>query len=202
MYCVVCRSPYKPGDTFCQICGAKIAPSSAIAAAAVAPAPILVPATPYQADGLLVVPRTATLPPICIKCGRPATFLPYRYTWFHPAFYLLCLIGLLPAAIVILIVQKKLDVATPLCPDHLRERKTRIRTGTALLLLCVPVGVAVGILPKDPDSGLYGFLLGFLMFIVGYVLISMRVPMRAKHIDDYRGKFRVSPEFLMQIPRQ
>jgi hypothetical protein len=200
MHCVVCHSPYQPGDTFCQTCGARIAPGAAFAATAAAPALALAPPVPYQAEGLLVVPRNASLPPLCVKCGHPAQFIADRYTWVHPALYLLFLLGALPAAIVIMIVQKKFELPTPLCPEHIQQRKTRLWVGLSLLILCIPAGMAVGIVPKDPDAVLYGMLLGFFMFIAGAVFLSLRMPMRPKRIDDYMGKFRVSPEFLIQIP--
>ena len=81
----------------------------------------------YRQDKLLYVERNAQLPSLCIKCGRPDDGNPLKkvFTWHTPWLFLLVIFpGVLIYIIVALIVQKKFDLAVPLCEVHKQKRRS------------------------------------------------------------------------------
>src|SRR5437762_8797314 len=59
------------------------------------------------------------LPPVCMRCGAEATVCKAkRFTWYPPWVNLLILAGLIPYAVVVAILTKRLTVSVPLCGRH------------------------------------------------------------------------------------
>ena len=56
------------------------------------------------------------LPAVCMKCGAPATTWKSKtFSWHPPWVYVLILIGLLPFAIVAMVLTKRRTILAPLC---------------------------------------------------------------------------------------
>ena len=202
MFCVKCGSELYPSKTVCPNCrfdNANYGPPPV----AVSSYPLTMPAyhEPYAEGNILVVPRGAALPASCVKCGGvPKRWLQKKFYWHNPLLYLLILVGLLIYAIVALIVRKQVQLAVPLCEEHDSARKTKLWIGAILLLGCVPLPVALGMsLKADYALGL-AFLLGFVMFIAGLVVISLSQVLRPKYIGDDCAKFKgAHQEFLARL---
>jgi hypothetical protein len=142
------------------------------------------------------------LPPFCVKCGQPATDKPIvkRFSWHHPALYLLVLVALLIYVIVALVVRKTVRVGVPLCARHAQRRKVWITLAWAL-----PVaGIADAfVLPRlfDLDPGWIALLV--VIFILAGVIIWAVAgnPIRPQSIDSFSAEFSGFCEpFLEQIP--
>jgi hypothetical protein len=151
----------------------------------------------------IIVPRGARFPNFCIKCGEPArTNLQKRMYW-HPSWLvILIFLGLLPYAIVVLVVRTKMDLTLPLCTLHQEKYKTRRRVSLAiliasigLLLLCVylsddNIPIALGL-------GLVGVLTAGVVWEIASTLL------RANLIDAEKGSFRGANEgFIQKCPQR
>jgi hypothetical protein len=141
--------------------------------------------------GEFIAYRGAVLPPMCVKCGAPAS--PPKATRFHwhpPVVYVTILLGLIAYVIVALIVRKRFDLAVPLCDEHLRRRKRLTWTGAALAIapaLAFPLSVS----SQNPStSGLVCFA-GFTCFIAGLVMLAIgqRAPLQPKEITEDLARF-------------
>jgi hypothetical protein len=91
-------------------------------------------------DGKILVMRHAsTLPPNCVKCNEPAK-LPLKERkiyWHQPWLYIFALFGLLPYAVMALIVRKQATIAPGLCPVHGKHRLLGIALGWGGSLLAL-----------------------------------------------------------------
>lgn len=148
-----------------------------------------------------MIPRFASLPPFCVKCGAAAT-VPWRHKfyWHPPLLALLIIVNLLLYAIVALVVRKKLELNVPLCETHHVERKHKKLTAALMLLGCVPLGTVAGMLFSDA----FGWATGVAMFIAGVVFLFTRnLGFGPKKIDENGGVFRgACAEFLNLLPEQ
>ena len=141
------------------------------------------------------------LPPVCVKCGAPASGKPIEktYYWHHPAIYLTILAGVLIYVIIAMIVRKSVRVAVPLCVEHQRKRSLWVTLSWVLPL----VGVADAfVLPRfgvEPAWGILGaIVLGFVGLIIWAVVSN---PIRPRSIDAFRAEFSGFCEpFLEQFP--
>ena len=202
---------------FCVKCGAELYPNSKVcpscrfdnAAVAQPPAP---PATyapygtaypdVYVEDRIVVVPPNAQLPASCVKCGGvpKQPWLNRNFYWHNPLLFLIVLISPLIYVIVALIVRKKRALMVPICSVHESQRKTRLWIGALMLLACIPAGVALGVSMQSDLSGLWGFLLGFALFLGGLIVISSSYVLRPTYIGTDCAKFKgAHPEFLARI---
>src|SRR5262245_51584716 len=59
------------------------------------------------------------LPPVCMKCGAPATS-PQRksFSWYPPWVNILILAGVLPFVIVAAVLTKRIIIHAPFCDEH------------------------------------------------------------------------------------
>jgi len=148
----------------------------------------------------LNVPRGASLPAQCIKCGAPAQ-KPWRkkFYWHAPWLFILVIFpGLLIYAIVALIVRKNMELNVPLCDRHHSDRKRFVTLGAVMLIGFIPVGVILGV--AGMDAG-YASLVALAMFIVGVVFYSKAQFMRPTNIDDQGGTFTgAADQFLNGLP--
>src|SRR5437870_887728 len=67
----------------------------------------------------LVVQNMATLPDVCVKCGKRGNTSLRRqnFIWFPKWIYWLLLVNVLVTAIVMQVMQKKGQLMLPLCPS-------------------------------------------------------------------------------------
>ena len=150
----------------------------------------------------LIVPRNASLPPFCIKCGVSAT-VPWRkkFYWHNPLLYLMVIFpGLLIYAIVAMIVRKQMELNLPLCETHHADRKRYKLLGTLMILGCIPAGIVLGVYVSEGLGWATGTLM-FLASVVFYVMTNMGIGPRK--IDEYGGEFRGACDaFLDKLPLQ
>jgi len=77
-------------------------------------------------------------PPVCMKCGAPATVYRERlFTWYPPWVYVLLLAGPVPFAIVAWVVTQQKRINVPLCDAHTGhwwKRQALILVGLFLVL--------------------------------------------------------------------
>ncbi len=160
----------------------------------------VVPNAPRVQGNLLVLPRAAQLPPVCVQCGQPAgRYLPIKYAWLNPPLYLLIFLGLV-GWIVMAVLTKSAQVQIPLCESHIGMRKQRTIAAIALLVACLPLGILIGnVIPGDAGVG-WGMLVGLVLFFAGLVAVKLRNPLGATHIDDYTVTLRgVHSSILAQL---
>lgn len=147
----------------------------------------------------LYVPRSASLPATCVKCGATAT-TPWRkkFYWHHPALLFLVLLNILIYAIVAMIVRKQMELNVPLCEGHHADRKRYKLIATLMLVLFIPVGVVLGMYFSEA----MGWITGTVMFLVSMVFyIMMGLGFAPKKIDEAGGIFRgACAAFLNQLP--
>lgn len=147
----------------------------------------------------LHVPRAASLPASCVKCGATAT-TPWRkkFYWHHPALLFLVLLNLLIYAIVAVIVRKNMELNVPLCESHHADRRRYKLIALLMLILCVPIGVVLGAYVSE----VMGWVTGVLMFLASIVFYAMAgLGFSPKKIDDAGGIFRgACPAFLDKLP--
>jgi hypothetical protein len=152
-------------------------------------------------DGRFVYARDGSLfPPMCIKCGTDAyvKMRKKRFTWFHPLAYLGLLGGILPFAIVALIMQKKATVSFGVCSTHRTNRLILALVGTFLVLGSIALMVVAGM----QESGLL-FLAALAILLISIIGLAITSPiMTPARIEDGVIKLkRVSPEFMKLLSR-
>ena len=158
-----------------------------------------------QRDGKkLYLPRFASLPPNCVKCGQPAD-KPFRKKFFwHPSWmYIMILFpGLLIYAIVVLIVRKTMELDVPICAHHHGERKRFKIIGAVLLLGAIPGGMILNMAIGISEGAAWA--VGIIAFLGGLVFLGRAGSvMSPKMIDDTHGEFGgVSAEFLKLLPER
>src|SRR5437763_5388143 len=125
---------YGGQTTQCARCGASFTvPAQLAPLMADSPAGVPVAVLPYAGpaalsglagvwrDGnLLVASKGTLLPERCAKCNSPADGPPIRrkYSWHHPAIYLIILVQLIVYIIVALVVSERGIVYISLCERH------------------------------------------------------------------------------------
>jgi len=152
---------------------------------------------------LLIVSRSAALPPFCIKCGRPA--VPERFqkkfSW-HPRWvYIFVLIALLIYIILAAVMSKRITLQLPLCAKHLEKYRMLRIAAPVLLLGSIAEMIAAGTALPDRYIG-FGIAAGLCALVAGLVcLILFSGVLGINQIDDYYGYFaNADPGFLRQLP--
>lgn len=164
--------------------------------------PPAVPQGPARKNKLLVVPRGAALPPMCVKCGQPALsrLLKKKYYWHSPWLLLLILIGILIYAIVAIIVRKSFELSVPLCEEHWQRRRRALWTGAGLLVGSIVVPIFLTGLVPDGYGGWWALFL-FAAGVTGIVYLALAPPLSPNYIDDREARFKGAGEaFLSQLP--
>ena len=164
--------------------------------------PALAPALASRRGKELFVPRSASLPASCVKCGAAAT-TPWRkkFYWHTPWLFLLIIFpGLLIYAIVALIVRKNMELNLPLCETHHIDRKRYRLIGHFMLIGCIPAGIGLGMMASET----LGWVTGVLMFFVALIFFVVSgLGFRVTKIDEHGGVFRGACEpFLDRLPQQ
>src|SRR5947208_11856422 len=122
------------------------------------------------------------LPPVCMRCGAEATlYKRKRFSWYPPWLNVLILAGLLPYAIIVAIMTKRMNVHVPLCGRH------RFHWGGRVLLMVLPFFALIGMVvllialtsgPRRPGSDTvaavigFGLLAGFVAWLILLVVIT------------------------------
>lgn len=167
---------------------------------------------PARADGaLLDYPVIgAPLPPICCKCGtrdvvkaRNATIV-----WVNPLAWLGALGGLLPLALMLAFMQKRVQMALPICSpcDSRWTQGTVLRwlSFLAPFVLAPIIGAFLGLFTESDAAFGIGILIGFVLLILLPLLTVKLVAepraVIAKRIDDHRALLKgVHPELLRSL---
>ena len=148
----------------------------------------------------LVVPRNATLPPFCVKCGAAARPEPLRSTfhWHDPLLYLTILAGCVVYFVVALIVRKRFELLVPLCETHFHKRRLWRLVGAVLLIGAFPA-MAAGVLFEQPA---WGLLMGVVGLLAGVLVFGTAgSTLKVARITDRFAVFRGADEtFLRLVP--
>ncbi|HTC95738.1 MAG TPA: hypothetical protein VK699_20010 [Terriglobales bacterium] len=205
MFCIKCGSELYPNTEVCPNCrfdninrfdNVDKVPRPRIDSSTPT-APLLYPEA-YVDGEILVVPRNAALPAICVKCGGvpqepwlPKTFYSPNPLWSR---------GLLWR-----ILRKRVQLLVPLCALHESKRKTRLWIGSILLVSCIPLSVAVAALLEGYESKGYpvettALSVCLAMFITGRILISASRVLRPTYVGDSYARFKgAHREFLLRL---
>lgn len=138
-----------------------------------------------QADG--------DLPSVCMCCGQPATVTKTKkMQWCPPWVGILILAGLLPYAIVAMILTKRARVQAPFCDDHKGHwlHRALLMWGSFFLFGFLGLGaiVAAASLPQHLRENALGFtcLGGVVLLLIwlGIVIYAQNTGIRPKEITD------------------
>jgi hypothetical protein len=152
----------------------------------------------WRNQSTLVLSRDAVLPLRCVKCNAYTTGrLTRRYSWHHPALYLILLVAWLIYLIVAMIVRQRATVEVGLCEEHQTKRRNAIYATIALALLGVG-GIVLAIVAEDGTPALIGFLLLLAALIFG--LIAPRVGYPTKIDERFVWLKGINKEYLEQFP--
>lgn len=154
----------------------------------------------------LLVPREATLPPRCVKCGVP-TDMPLRKQkvhWYNPWLCLTILLSLWIFVILVLVLQKKGVVHFALCEEHVRKRRWMIAIAWATSLFGI-AQMVIGGISLDVNNSAWGFLLltGVLSLLVGLIVgIRGARTLQVKYIDKHVIWLKKLPDvFYAHLPQ-
>jgi hypothetical protein len=150
---------------------------------------------PPLIDGdAVTLSKLAWWPPCCVKCGTTEGLGPrvQKYVWVPPWTYLLIPLGLLPAALVQMVLTKRAALTHGICaPCNARWRTARVAWVASLLfpLLGGFLGLLAG---ASANSGAAMAAAGLLFFpgilvfptLVQFLLVRPRT-LRAAFIDDH-----------------
>jgi len=130
----------------------------------------------------LVMHKAGHLHDACVKCGQPPQkWLKRNLVWYPPIAYIGLLAGILPFAIIALIMQKKATIIVPLCADHLRKRLHGILIGWCVVLASFAVMIGGPMMLNQPIL----ILVGLIILIIGaYMAQSAAQPLKPAKIDD------------------
>jgi hypothetical protein len=131
--------------------------------------------------------ETGKLPNVCMRCGAPATVMTKKnFSWQPPWIAITILGGLLPYIIIALILQKKMRLLAPMCPQHQNHWQRQVTynliaaAGFALVvgsIFAIPSYVGAGVRADDVQNlacfGAFALLLVWLIVnvIFNYILI-------------------------------
>jgi hypothetical protein len=153
----------------------------------------------WRNDSKLVMSKDALLPDRCVKCNAYTTGrIKRKFSWHHPAIYLLILFAWLIYLIVSMVVRKRATVDLGICDEHRAKRRTYIWLTWALLLLGV-AGFFVAIMVDDGTPAALGFLVLLSGIIFG--VISTRVAYPTKIDDRFVWLKGVNKDYLDLLPQ-
>lgn len=198
---------------FCTYCGAKVPDTLQPCPSCGRKSP-LAPTGAVSRDGkVLYIPAGAELPDFCLRCNAPAEGYrkKVKLSWHPPALLLLIFLGLLPYAIVALIMTKKARVQVPLCAKHRASWTMLATVGLLLLLAAIGVFIALAVMDShrtgagkgilDQALGSGACLLFPLAGVGGIVLLFLGIRrVSPQKIDEFGNAWikGVSPAFLDQ----
>lgn len=154
--------------------------------------------TLWRSGDCLVVAHQTKLPDRCVKCNTPAVYKKkMKLSWHNPLVYAGLLLGLLPYILMAIALQKRMNVAVGLCPDHIRKRRNAILLG--VLGCFAGLGVLVlGIAWENAWIALGGPLM--IVVALVYLTIGPRIVWPQKITREHAWIKGVSPEYLDGLP--
>jgi hypothetical protein len=159
----------------------------------------------YASGKKFVVPTGATLPNMCVKCGAmpQQPWWEHKFSWHSPMLYVLLALSPLIYAIVAAIASKKVTLAVPLCFDHRASRDRLFWIGAGLMIGCIPLPIAIGMLSGGNDEVVgFAILLGVVMLFAGAIVYSVSNPIKPTKIDDQSAEFTgAGNAFRMALPQ-
>ena len=145
--------------------------------------------TAWRRNFHFVVPHGASLPAICVKCGAPGTYYPFKFTHVIRIFH------------VIVVTYKSVRLLVPLCNAHYERTETLRKAAVTALIAAIPAGLLVNAIP-DPDGPPWGVFLGVCLALFGIaVLLVVRAPLTTVYIDESETTLDgACEEFLQTLP--
>jgi hypothetical protein len=154
----------------------------------------------WRSERLVVMERGAELPERCVRCNAPARERITKTLYWHNPWLYLLLVAWLLYLVTALLVRKRARIAVPLCPRHLKQRRTVIAASwLAVLAGFAMIFVAAGVASDDiawlfPVAGLT-MLSGLFASVFAHRVLM------PKRIDDRHVWLRgAAPEFLNSLP--
>jgi len=200
MFCLQCGSELYPNSTVCPNCrfdNVNVASQPAVMGNYTPAKPLSYPDA-YADGDILVIPRNASLPASCVKCGG----IP-KEPWLQKTFY--SSNPLWSGGLLWRILRKRVQLLVPLCALHESRRKTRLWIGSILLLSSIPLSGAVAALLEGYESKGYPVETAALsvclaMLITGRILISTSRVLRPTYVGDSCARFKgAHREFLLRL---
>lgn len=162
------------------------------------------PAGLWRKDNLLVMHKSATLPPKCVKSNVPTKrTLKRSLTWHHPAVFIAVLFNLLIYLVLAMVLSKRATIYIGLSDEWFAKRRRTIMIGWGTVLASVALFIA-GIALMDSNDSAGGFMMlgAFVLFLGGaiYGLIAARLVTPTRITDDYVWLKGVHPDYLASLP--
>lgn len=157
----------------------------------------------WQQGSLLVMRKTAVLPPRCVKSNVPTDrTLKRSLSWHHPAIFLSILISLCIYIILALILSKKAVIHIGLSDVWFARRRRAIMIGWGAVL--ASIAMVIGGAALIDQNGSFGILIiaGIFVFLFGaiYGLVASRMVSPTKIDDTYVWLKGVNKEYLALLP--
>jgi len=148
---------------------------------------------PVRQGRKLVLPLGSELPPLCLKCGKPAAaYKELVLTWFPEATNVIYLL-------VGVLALRKVRVSLPLCSAHFWHRGALKLGGVLFVLAAIPVGAFAAV---DLSLGLaLVLLIGVLTLVGGCLMWWKSEVLHIRQLSDSEIVFTgASEEFLNMLP--
>jgi hypothetical protein len=145
------------------------------------------------------------LPPVCTCCGAPsAEYRSKNFSWHPPWIGVLILAGLLPYALVALILTKRMTVSAPLCERHRGHWTVRTVVTLGGFLALVLLGfVAAMVLGDHEGPGgdpVGGFLcLGTLGLGVVWLILALSQALEEQRDEEERRYREENRDFRREL---
>ena len=147
----------------------------------------------------LVMTKDASLPDYCVKCDAPANGfrLQRRFSWHHPALYLLLVIAWLIYLILVMVLRKQATLYLGLCHEHYQKRRNLLAAGWAAFALAF-IAIVAGIASEYIGVAMLGVLAALVSAI--WLVFVARV-VNVKKIDDqFVWLSGLNENFLARFP--
>jgi hypothetical protein len=135
------------------------------------------------------------LPDVCMRCGgRAVVYQAKQFTWHPPWVIVTILFGVLPFAILALILTRRMRVYAPLCErhsSHWLKRNLSVYGGLLGLIAFGVGGIALSsnAAPGDRDAFFGLFCVGGLVLLVAWLVVvgvAQYTSIRPTEITDHR----------------
>jgi zinc ribbon protein len=202
MFCMKCGTNNPDASAYCMKCGAPMAGQVVTASGAGAAAAPAATSTARRVGAQLVVPRAGvSLPPNCIKCGKPSqSTLNKTFWWHNPVLFLIALISPIIYVIVALIVRKSCRLDVPLCEEHRDNYTVKRRVGGLTMIASLLVPVVVGVIGKGSDNAILAAILLFpVLLIAGAIVFGLAGPIKPTNMDEQTATFKGAGESFLQL---
>jgi hypothetical protein len=150
-----------------------------------------------RAGKLLVTPKEAEFPDVCVTCGQPGDGRRVKRTlyWHQPWIYALILISLWIYILVALLVRKKARVQFSVCPVH--RRRHAIWVAIAWISFLTFLGCIFGMFATMPNTPWIG--IGILPALILLLVAARRARyLWAKRIEEDRVRIAGVGEPVLQ----